>query len=182
MIVASLLIRRLVAVALLILVVGVVSLGLVSPIVAGFADRAAERTQLGDELARDRALIAQRDLWRVALGRQREEAGAYSVLAPDAGSAARMSMDRVTTAIQTPGGVLTSLREQPSSPGEAKLRVEAHLTLTQLAASLRLLEGQKPFVIIEALTVAADPATTTGQSSPLEVRIDLAVPYLVTSE
>ena len=126
-------------------------------------------------------MIAQRDFWRAQAERQRLESPRFAVTASNAGAAAAQAMDRISAAVQTPGGVLGSLREQPSAPGEARLRLEARLTLTQLVASLKLLEGQKPFVVIEGLSIAADPTAAAGQLSPLDVRIDLAVPYLVTS-
>ena len=176
----SLLERRLIALGLLAVLLVVVWFGLVQPIAGGFAARAAEREQLADDLSRGRRLIDERDFWRAQAERQRLDAPRFAVTAPNAGAAAAQAMDRISAAVQTPGGVLSSLREQPSAPGEARLRLEARLTLTQLVASLKLLEGQKPYMIIEGLSVAADPATT-GQPSAMEVRIDLAVPYLVTS-
>jgi type II secretion system (T2SS) protein M len=177
----TLLIRRTIALGLLLLVVAIAWFGVIAPIVHGFADRAAQREQLADDLARGRRLIDGRSRWQAQLAAQRAQAAQFAVFAPSASSAAQLSTDRISAAIQTPGGMLSSLREQPALPGEARLRVEARLTLTQLVASLRLLEGQKPFVIIEGLSIATDPAAAAGQPSPMEVRIDLAVPYLVTS-
>ena len=172
--------RRVIALGLLAVLLVVVWFGLVRPIAGGFAERAGEREQLADDLSRGRRLIGERDFWRAQAERQRLDAPRFAVTAPNAGAAAAQAMDRISAAVQAPGGVLSSLREQPSAPGEARLRLEARLTLTQLVASLKLLEGQKPYLIIEGLSVAADPATT-GQPSAMEVRIDLAVPYLVTS-
>jgi len=177
----SVLERRLIALGLLVAALAVVWFGVVRPIVLGFADRAAEREQLADDLARGRQLVASREIWRDQSLRQRGDADRFAVIAPNASAAAQLSMDRISAAIQTPGGALGSLREQPPGPGEARLRVEGRLTLTQLVASLKLLEGQKPYVIIEGLSIAADPTAAAGQASPMEVRIDLAVPYLVTS-
>ncbi len=176
---ASPFIRRVVAFGLLVLVLAILGLGVIWPIAQGFSDRAAERAQLAEDLAYGRELVASRSAWRVLLMRQRADGGDFAVAAPSASAAAQLSMDRIGSAIQRPGGLLSSLREQPAAPGEARLRVEARLTLTQLVASLRLLEGQKPFVIIEGLSVATDPAASAGQPSPMEVQIDLGVPYLV---
>lgn len=178
---ASPFIRRAIALGLLVLLAGLVGLGVIWPIAQGFSDRAAQRAQLAEDLAYGRELVAAHGQWRALLARQRTDAADFAVAAPNASAAAQLSMDRISSAIQRPGGVLSSLREQPAGPGEARLRVEARLTLTQLVASLRLLEGQKPFVIIESLSVATDPAASAGQLSPMEVRIDLGVPYLVTS-
>jgi hypothetical protein len=177
----SSLIRRVIALGLLALVLAVAWFGVAAPIAQGFADRAARREQLAEDLSYGRQLVAARPLWRALRARQRGDVAAYAVVAPNASEAAQLSMDRIAGAIQQPGGLLTSLREQPAAPGEARLRVEARLTLTQLVASLRLLEGQKPFVIIEGMSIATDPEASAGQSSPMEVRIDLAVPYLVTA-
>ncbi|THD60624.1 type II secretion system protein GspM [Phenylobacterium sp.] len=174
-------IRRLIALGLLALVLALAWFGVAAPIAQGFADRAARREQLAEDLSYGRRLVAARPVWRALRTRQHGDAGAFAVIAPTAAEAAQLSMDRITDAVQRPGGLLASLREQPAAPGEARLRVEARLTLTQLVASLRLLEGQKPFVIIEGVSVATDPEASAGQSSPMEVRIDLAIPYLATA-
>jgi hypothetical protein len=174
--------RRLIALGLLALALALIVFGVVLPIAQGFSARAAERERLGDELERGRRLIAMRDYWRGQAVRQRADGASYAVISPNATAAAQGSMDRIGAAIQTPGGALKSLREQPPGPREARLRVEADVTLTQLVASLKLLEGLKPYVVIENLSVAADPSAAAGQVPPMEVRIDLAVPYLVASE
>lgn len=173
--------RRLIALGLLVAALAVVWFALIRPIAQGFAERAAEREQLADDLARGRQLIASRAIWRDQWLSQRRDMSRFAVIAPNASAAAQLSMDRISAAIQTPGGALGSLREEPPGPGEARLRAEGRLTLTQLVASLKLLEGQKPYVVIEGLSIAADPTAAAGQASPMEVRIDLAVPYLVTS-
>jgi hypothetical protein len=177
----SLIERRLIALGLLVAVLVGVCFGLVAPVMRGFAERGAERERLADDLSRGRRLIAEAGYWRDQALRLRRDDDRFQLSAPNAEGVARLSMEPISAAIQTPGGVLKSLREQPPAPGQARLRVEAQLTLTQLIASLKLLEGQKPFLVIEGLAIAADPATAAGQLSPLEVRIDLAVPYLVKS-
>ena len=173
--------RRLIALGLLALAIALLGFGVVGPIASGFSARAAERERLTDDLIRGRRLLAERGFWRAEALRQRAEADRFAVLAPNASAAAQLASDRISAAVQTPGGTLASLREQPPAPGEARLRVDGRLTLTQLVATLKLLEGQKPYVIIEGLSIAADPTATAGQLPPMDVRIDLAVPYLVTS-
>ena len=173
--------RRLIALGLLAVAVAILLFGLILPLARGFSSRAEAREQAAEDLIRGRRLIAQRDLWVARLQRQRADAGQYAVIAPSASAAAQQATDRISAAVQAPGGALVALREQPPGPGEAKLRVEARLTLTQLVASLKLLEGLKPFVVIENLAVAADPTAAAGQVQPMDVRIDLAVPYQVTS-
>ena len=177
----SLLERRLIALGLLAAALATLWFGLVQPVARGFAERTVEREQLAEDLSRGRQLVASRDFWLEQALRQRGEADRFAVIAPNASAAAQVSMDRIGAAIQTPGGALSSVREQPAGPGEARLRVEGRLTLTQLVASLKLLEGQKPYVVIEGLSIATDPTAAAGQPSPMDVRIDLAVPYLVTS-
>jgi general secretion pathway protein M len=172
--------RRLIALGILALVILAMWFGVIAPIAQGFADRAAERDRLSGDLVRGRRLIAERTLWRDQALRQKADAD-FAVIAPNASAAAQMASDRISAAVQTPGGALSSLREQPPGRGEARLRLEGRLTLTQLVATLKLLEGQKPYVIIEGLSVAADPTAAAGGLSPLDVRIDLAVPFQVTS-
>ena len=173
--------RRLIALGLLALAVALLGFGVIAPIAGGFAARAEQRDQLTDELIRGRRLLAERGFWRAQALRQRADGERFAVGAPSASAAAELVSDRISAAVQTPGGALSSLREQPPSPGEARLRLDAKLTLTQLVATLKLLEGQKPYIIIEGLSIAADPTATAGQLPPMDVRIDLAVPYLVTS-
>jgi hypothetical protein len=177
----SLLERRLIALGLLALLLAALWFVVAAPIARGFAERAAQREQMTDDLLRGRRLIASRVIWRDKALLQRADADRFGVIAPTASVAALQATDRISAAIQTPGGELSSLREQPAGPGEARLRVEGRLNLTQLVASLKLIEGQKPFIIIEGLSVAADPTAAAGQLSPMDVRIDLAVPYQVAS-
>ena len=177
----SLLERRLIALGLLALLLAALWFFLAAPIARGFAERAAQREQLTDELLRGRRLIGSRAIWWNKALLQRADADQFGMIAPTASAAALQATDRIAAAIQTSGGVLSSLREQPSGPGETRLRVEGRLDLTQLVTSLKLIEDQKPFVIIEGLTVAADPTAAAGQLSPMDIRIDLAVPYLVAS-
>jgi general secretion pathway protein M len=173
--------RRLIALGILAVVILALWFGLIAPVAQGFADRAADRDRLTGDLIRGRRLIAERTLWRDQALRQKADADRFAVIAPNATAAAQLASDRISAAIQTPGGALSSLREQPPGPGEARLRLEGRLTLTQLVATLKLLEGQKPYVIIEGLSVAADPTAAAGGLSPVDVRIDLAVPFQVTS-
>jgi hypothetical protein len=173
--------RRLIALGLLALALAVLLFGLILPIARGFSARAEARERVAEDLIRGRRLIAQRDMWVARLRRQRADAALYALIAPGASAAAQQATDRISAAIQTSGGALVALREQPPGPGEARLRVEARLTLTQLVASLKLVEGLKPFVVVENLAIAADPSAAAGQVPPMDVRIDLAVPYLVTS-
>jgi hypothetical protein len=175
----SLLERRVIALGLLVLLLALVGFGVAMPIAAGFADRASQRVQLTDDLQRGRTLIAQRDLWRLQAQRQAADAAQFAVAAPNASAAVTAVTDRISAAIQSPGGALTSLREQPPVPGEARIRVEGRLTLTQLVASLKVLEGQRPFLIVDGLSIAADPTAAAGQLTPMDVRIDLSVPYQV---
>lgn len=173
--------RRLIALSLLAGVVALLLFGLILPLAHGFTARAEAREQAAEDLIRGRRLVAQRDIWVARLQRQRADAGQYAIVAANASAAAQQTTERISAAVQAPGGALLALREQPPGPGEARLRVEARLTLTQLVASLKLIEGLKPFVVIENLAVAADPTAAAGQVPPMDVRIDLAVPYQVTS-
>jgi hypothetical protein len=173
--------RRLIALGLLVLALTLAVFGVALPIAHGFADRADERARIADDLARGRQLIAARDYWLNEAQRQRADMGRFAVIAPDTSSAVQQVSDRLAAAIQTPGGALRSVREQPATPGEAQVRIEAQLTLTQLVASLKLIEGLKPFVVIETLSIAADPTAAAGRVPPMDVRIDLAVPYQVAS-
>lgn len=171
--------RRLVALLLLVGVIAAAWFGVARPIVDGFAARAAEREQLAGELARGQRLIGTLRFWRAQAARQHATSAAFAMRAPNADAASELARQRLLGAVLAQGGVVKTIHEQPGAPGEVRLRAELQLNLTQLATSLRLIENQKPHVIIEKLSIASDQAAVSGRLSPMDVSIDLGFPYTV---
>ena len=169
--------RRLVALALLVALLAVVWLGVVSPAAHGFSARAAERERLLDEIARSQRLIDQASFWRAQASRQRADAALFAITAPSPEAAVEAVRERITSAVVGQGGTIRTIREQPGALGLVRVRVDLEAGLTQLMGSLKLIESQKPYVLIEKLSIAADQAATDGRLSPMDVSIDLAAPY-----
>jgi Type II secretion system (T2SS), protein M subtype b len=170
--------RRLIAVALLLAAIAAVDLGVVRPIIDGFSHRAAEREQLIDAQARAHRLIASEGTWRERRRVQALDASAFSVAAPSADVAVEAAEQRIADAVSSQGGQVRGVREEPSPAGAVRVRADLELTLTQLVASLNVIENQKPYVVIEQLSIAADQAAAVGRLSPMEVTLEVAVPYV----
>ena len=170
--------RRLVAIALLLAAIALAWVGLVRPLADGFAHRAAERAQLLDEQARARRLIAGLPAWRARAARQRASADAFSLAAASADAAGELARQRLAEAVTSQGGVVRAIREEPAGPGDVRVRADLEVSLTQLVAALNVIDNQRPYVIIEQLSIAADQAAAAGRLSPMEVSLAVAVPYV----
>ena len=171
--------RRLLALGILVAVLVLPYLLIAAPLAQGFADRAAQKDALSDQLDRNQRLVASASFWRAQVRRQAGDQANYALIVPNAGAAGQMAIARVQAAVQAGGGKVRAVREQPGPAGEVRLRVELELGLTQLVSTLKLLEDQKPCIVMQGLSIAADQAAA-GRLSPMEVRIDLAVPYVVS--
>jgi hypothetical protein len=171
--------RRLIALLLLVLAIAAAWYVIARPIVDGFAARAAEREQLADERGRGQRLIGTLRFWRAQAARQHATAAAFAMRAPTADAATELAKQRLLSVILAQGGVIKAIHEQPGAPGEVRLRAELQLTLTQLTSSLRLIENQKPHVIVEKFSISSDQAAAAGRLSPMDVSIDLGFPFTV---
>jgi hypothetical protein len=54
------------------------------------------------------------------------------------------------------------------------------LSLAQLCDSLRRLETEGAYVIVDYLSISADRALSTGHLSPIDVRLELTAAYAPT--
>ncbi len=173
--------RKLVAVGILVLLIAAVWLGVVRPIVGGFHARADERDRLVREQTRGERILAQLPYWRARDAALRVDAPAFALPIRQPALAGEAAVELVSTAVTRTGGEVRAIREQSAADGLAKIHADLRLNLTQLTGLLKLLEDQRPFAIVQTLTIAADPATSAGRLSTLDVGIDLAIPYAVTN-
>lgn len=166
--------RRLVAVAVLVGLVAVLLVGVVGPLVAGFADRARERTELQLEYRRNARLLASVAATRASALRQRTDADRFSVTAPNAQAAAEALKARIQRVAADEDFAISSAQEEADDSGRSRvrIRIDAVLTLTQLCDSLRRLESQGAYVIVDYLAVTADQALASGREGPLTVRLE----------
>ncbi len=169
--------RRLLAAALLVAVLAAAWLGIVTPILGGFAVRRAERAQLAAELERDQRLahvFPRLRAEQVALGLN---AGAYAFQTADPAAARSAGEARLATLVTAAGGKLHAVRDEATGAGQVRLRADAALTLHGLVDLLAALRSSRPFAAIEALTVSSGEAPAPQTPAPLEMRIDVVYAY-----
>jgi hypothetical protein len=117
-------------------------------------------------------------LWRGQARAQDESAEQYAFIAPTEALAAEALKTRIKQ-FATGGGRVAAVQaiDEGARPGWVRVRADLELTLQQLYAGLRRLEGSEPYVVVDHLSVGADRAFQTGQASPLAVRIEVSAPF-----
>lgn len=171
--------RRLVALGLLVLALGLGWLGIVQPLIAGFFDRAAERQQLRMALQRDDRIAAALPLWRQAADAQRRSEARFAIFAPSEALAVENLKGRLEHVAADEGYALGPVEDlQADAPvGATRIRADMTLGLTQLTHTLRRLENEGAYVVVDYLSITADEALIVGRLSPLRVRLELTAAY-----
>lgn len=170
--------RRLIAVLVLTTVMAAAYYLVVAPIVGGFRSRAEQREALILQHSHNLRTIT-------SIPRLRHQADLRSIAAAtfvfevanaDADAGRERLKDRLQAAIERAGGEFRIGDDSEARPGWARARASARLTLPQLAAALTSLQNTQPWLIIESVTVTANDALVTGQSSHMDVDIDASIP------
>lgn len=172
--------RRLIAIGLLLLAVGLFWFAVVGPLVSGFSSRAAERRLLQATLQRDQRVVDSLPVWRNAAVEQARSAPRFAIVAPSEQAAVDILKDRLEKVAVDQGFTLSSVQDMQAeaAPGEVKVRAVMELTLTQLYETLRRIEGEGAYVVVDFLSVNADRALVAGHSAPLAVRIELRANFV----
>jgi len=171
--------RRLVAIGLLVAAAAALWLAVVSPLVGGFFARAAERRALIATYARNQRTLAQAATWRAAADQQRLSAPRFAIPAASQQLAAEALKARLLKLAADEGFTISALSDlaADSPTGEIRLRCDLQLTLTQLYDSLRRLETEGTYVVVDYLAISADQALASGRSSPLAVRLEVTAAW-----
>jgi general secretion pathway protein M len=171
--------RRLVAVAILLAVIAAAWIAVVSPLMAGFAAREAERQSLLAEYQRDQRLIASIPGLRAQAEAQKRNAAAFALTAPSQLQAQEALRQRIIAAMTATGAGAPTVQDvQADLPaGWIGARAEVQLTRGQLNETLRVLENEEPYVVVDYISIDAEQAFRTGHASPLDVRLELSVPF-----
>ncbi|MBA4051689.1 MAG: hypothetical protein C0472_07370 [Erythrobacter sp.] len=172
--------RRLVAILILVAVIAVAWLAVLSPIIAGFEARAAERERLALVQASNQRLIDNIARLRRQAEAQKADSDRFHIIAPTPEAAAEALKERVAALVSAGGGEVRALADVEAGEGRIELRIEARLPEVQLAGLLERLQNAAPLMIVTALTIAApgaEPAAPTSQSRQLDVRIDVAASH-----
>lgn len=168
--------RKLVAVLILLALIGLCYLLIVGPIASGFAARAEFRQQLGLRYAHNQRTIAAVPRLRRQAERQRAAVSAFVIEVRSIEAGREQLKQRLQQDIGRIGGELREPRDAEGRPGWARAGVSARLTLAQLTRLLAELQNQPPYLVVESLTVGADDALVTGQSSLMDVELDVSIP------
>ena len=171
--------RRLLAVGLLLGAMAVVWLGIIAPLVGGFFDRAAERRQLLATYQRNQRIMASIPVWRAGAAEQRRGAPRFAIIAPSEQLAVENLKERLLRLANDEGFTVTAMQDlQAGAPnGKVRVRADLQLSLTQLYESLRRLETEGSYVVVEYLSISADRALQTGRLSPMAVRLEVTAAW-----
>jgi len=171
--------RRLVALGVLAAVGALVWLAIAGPLLRGFADRSDERVRLQATFQRNQRLVASLPAWRAMAEIQRRTAPRFSISASSEPLAVESLEERIRRLAADEGFVVSAIDDlQADAPaGAVRVRADMELTLAQLCDSLRRLETEGAYVIVEYLSISADRGLADGRSGPLAVRIELTAAY-----
>jgi general secretion pathway protein M len=173
--------RRLVAVGLLLGAIALAWFLIVGPLVGGFFDRAAQRRDLIAQYQRNERAMGSVPIWRRVAATQRATAQRYEISAQSEQLAIEALKERLARLAVDEGFQITAIQDldADAASGEAKVRADLQISLTQLNESLRRLETEGPYVV-EYLSISADRALATGRSSRLAVRLEVSAPWRST--
>lgn len=167
---------RLIALLILVAMLVLFDLAVVSPILAGFAERAEQRALLIRRYeANDRMIAAIPRLGRLAEARSRAAAD-YAMAATDSASAGEMLRARLQSAVLAAGGQFLSGEDVAAPANTAAARITVRIAWAQLPGLLASLQNRRPFLTISSLAIGADDALVTGRTTTLDVQIEAAIP------
>ena len=172
--------RRLIAVALLLALVAVAWLGIVRPVMDGFADRADRRASALDDYTRNARVIRSYRRLRMEALAQARDAIAFEIVAPSPAAATELARDRLGRDLAASGASVHAVRQQPSGPATVRLSADFQISLAGLNTLFRRVHDQAPSGIVDSLSVAADSVAANGAAvrpSLLEVRLDVSFAY-----
>jgi hypothetical protein len=169
--------RKLVAVAVLLVLIAMVYLAILQPLVSGFGERRDERARLAEVYAANDRLIGRIPALVRAAQSQRANAGVYSLQAVNAELAAEALKERMSIVVEKAGGELGGIEAIETRAGWVAAAIQARMTNAQLVQVLEHLRIAQPYVALEALNISADRAVVSGQLDVMDVRIEASVPY-----
>lgn len=173
--------RRLVAILMLIGMIAFVWLIIISPIAAGFTERAQTRIRLGQTFAANERLMASLPRLRAQAEQLKLSDGRFHIAAPTAAAAVEALKERMAEQITNAGAELKSMQDVPDRARWVRAAAECRLTLAQLVGLLEKLQNDVPYLVITTLTISADRATQSGKLDILDVRIEAAGTYSLSN-
>jgi general secretion pathway protein M len=167
--------RRLVAVGLLVAAIAAVYLIILQPLVGGFFDRAQQKVDLRETYVRDQKLIAALPALRAAAETQRASQPRFAIAAQNEILAAETLKGRLQRIAADEGFTVRAIDDlQADAPqGAVKLRTDLTLTLTQFYETIRRLQNEDTYVVVDFTSVSADRSYGANRLEPIDVRLEL---------
>ncbi|QGP80473.1 type II secretion system protein GspM [Sphingobium sp. CAP-1] len=169
--------QRLIAVLILIAAIALVWLGIVQPILDGFAERRDARAQLLIQHARNQQIAASLPLLRAAARRQRQDAPRFALPARNADEAQERLRDLVRRTALRHEIVTKTSQSAEGKVGWAALRVTMVVELEPFMRFLTDVQNEQPLILITSTSIAANAAFQAGTAAPMEVQVEVATPY-----
>lgn len=168
--------RRLLAIAVLALVIAAAWLGAIQPLLGGFANRAAERDALIAHYAANERMIARIPDLRRAAEEQARGGGDYQLAAPDAGQGAEILRTRLEDSLARAGGQLRASAAVDAENGWVAAHASARLTHAQLIDWLGRLQNEPPYLALSSLKISAERALVDNHDDLLDVDLEASIP------
>ena|ERR1700761_1431422 len=170
--------QRLVAIALLLLLIFGFTDFAIMPLIEGFVTRAQSREDLMAQYARNDRVLAGLPGWRLQAQAQLQTVSRFAIIAPTMAVGMEMLKQRVTQDVRAAGASPQAFQptEADIPKGWIGVRGDLQLTLSQLDAMLIRLQNEEPYVVIDYLSIAALGNQQPGEPQTLAVRIALSSP------
>ena len=169
--------QRLIAVLILVAAVALVWLGIVQPILDGFAERREARAQLLMQHQRNQQIAASLPLLRAAARRQRADAPRFALPARNQEEATERLRDLVRRTALRHEIVTKMSQGADGKAGWASLRVTMVVGMAPFARFLADVQNEQPLILIGATSIAANAAFQAGTAAPMEVQLEISAPF-----
>ncbi len=172
--------RKLLALLILCIVASLVWVVIVGPLVSGFSERSARRSLLTQQYQTNQRIIGSIPRLRRQAERQSDELRSFVISAPSRAEAGVILQDRLQRTIENAGGEVRAVEDASGPDGQVRVRGSARMTLEQLTMMLARLQNEPPYLVVEALNVAADQAVISGRLETMEVGLEISVPVILS--
>ena len=171
--------RKLLALFILCIVASLIWVVIVGPVISGFSERSARRSLLMQQYQANQRMIGSIPRLRRQAERQREDLHNFVISAPTQAAAGVILQERLQRTIESAGGEVRAIEDVSGTDGQARAHGSARMTLAQLTTMLARLQNEPPYLVVEALNIAADQAVISGRPETMEVGLEISVPVIL---
>ena len=172
--------RKLLALFILCIVASLIWVVIVGPVISGFSERSARRSLLTQQYQANQRMIGSIPRLRRQVERQREDLRNFVITAPTQAAAGVILQERLQRTIENAGGEVRAIEDASGADGQARAHGSARMTLAQLTAMLARLQNEPPYLVVEALNIAADQAVLSGRPETMEVGLEISGPVILS--